>query len=197
MILVYDTETTGLPDFKKPAEDPSQPHIAQLGAILYNNGRRPVCEINVLVRPQGWVIPPEATLVHGITQEAAEKYGLKLETVVGIFLALVDRAELLVAHNHDFDEKMMRREMHHLGFASRAEELRAKPNYCTMKQSTNILQLPGRYGFKWPNLQEAHTHFTGKPFDGAHDAMADVRACAAVYFAMNPLPATPAVTEVE
>lgn len=49
MILVFDTETTGLPAFNLPAEDPSQPHIVQLVAILYDNNRRVISELNVLV----------------------------------------------------------------------------------------------------------------------------------------------------
>lgn len=122
------------------------------------------------------------------------KYGIKLERVIKLFIDLADRAELLVAHNYSFDEKMVRRELHHLTLPSLAEAMRARPNYCTMKSSTDILKIPGLRGYKWPKLQEAHVHFLGREFDGAHDAMADVRACAAVYFAMNPLPAVPAPT---
>lgn len=32
--IVYDTETTGLPLFSQPSEDPRQPHIVQLAAIV-------------------------------------------------------------------------------------------------------------------------------------------------------------------
>lgn len=118
------------------------------------------------------------------------KYGLKLERVIKLFIDFADRAELLIAHNYSFDEKMIRRELHHLNLPSLAEAMRARPNYCTMKSSTDILQIPGQRGFKWPKLQEAHIHFIGREFHGAHDAMADVRACAAVYFALNQLPST-------
>lgn len=195
-ILVFDTETTGLPAFNLPAEDPCQPHIVQLGAILYGPDRRVLSELNLLVKPEGWTIPADASKVHGITTEIADRYGLKLASVIGLFGALAERAELLVAHNYSFDDKMVRRSFHHLGTADKAEAFRARPSYCTMRSSTDILKLPGKYSsFKWPNLQEAHTHFLGKPFEGAHDAMADVRACASVYFAMNPLPTPP--TEIE
>lgn len=194
MILAFDSETSGMPDFNRQAEDPSQPHIVQLGAILFDSNRRVVSELNLLVRPDGWTISPETTAIHGITQEAAMKYGIKLERVIKLFIDLADRAELLVAHNYSFDEKMVRRELHHLTLPSLAEAMRARPNYCTMKSSTDILKIPGLCGYKWPKLQEAHVHFLGREFDGAHDAMADVRACAAVYFAMNPLPAAPAPT---
>lgn len=54
--------------------------------------------------------------------------------------------------------------------------------FCTMKAMTPVCKLHGNYGdFKWPKLQEAHKHAFGVEFDGAHDALADVRACARVY----------------
>ncbi len=189
MILVYDTETTGLPDFKKQATDPDQPHIVQLGAVLYDERRKVVSEINLLIKPDDWVISPETTAIHGITQERAIKYGLKLATAIRLFLAFCDRAELLVAHNYDFDEKMVRRELHHIGDSPAAEAFRSRANHCTMKQATPICKLPSaRGGYKWPKLQEVHQHLFGTGFEDAHDAMADVRACARVYFELNPLP---------
>jgi DNA polymerase III epsilon subunit-like protein len=67
-----------------------------------------------------------------------------------------------------------------------------------MKATTSICKLPGKYGdYKWPKLQESHLHFFGKEFEGAHDAMADVRACAAVYWALNPLPDVSQLTDVD
>lgn len=186
MILVYDTETTGLPLFSQPAEHPSQPHIVQLGSQLYQGSKKIVSEINLLIKPNGWTISDEAAAIHGISQEQAERFGVPLASAMKLFLFLADRADLLVAHNHDFDCKMARRELHHLGRPADAENLRLRPAYCTMKQSTNIVKLPGRGSnmYKWPSLQEAHTFFCGIPFDGAHDAMAEVRACAAMYFRM-------------
>lgn len=200
MILFLDSETCDLPDFKRPAEDPSQPHIVQLGAILYNQERRVVSEINLLVRPEGWKIAPEAEAVHGISFEMAANYGLPLNKVMEIFSALADRAELLVAHNYDFDNKMLRREYHHLNLGGFAESLRHRKSYCTMKAATPIVNIPPTErmlaaGFNKPksaSMSEAYWFFTGKEMDCAHDAMEDVRACAAVYFAMNPVLVAPA-----
>lgn len=192
--LFYDTETTGLPDFHKPAEDPSQPHIVQIGAIMCDDNRRVVAEINLLVKPEGWTIPAEATAVHGITQEMAEKCGIGLTTVMGIFIDLAYKADLLVAHNDSFDAKMVRRELHHIDMPSLAEGFRNRPSFCTMKATTEICKLPGKYGYKWPRMTEAYAHFFGKEFDGAHDAMADVRACRDVYYALHPIPTQPEVT---
>ena len=32
---------------------------------------------------------------------------------------------------------------------------------CPMKLSTDICKIPGKYGFKWPKVEEAHKHFFG------------------------------------
>lgn len=62
-----------------------------------------------------------------------------------------------------------------------------------MRDATDLVQCPptermvakGMKGFKSPNLQEAYKHFFGVEFEGAHDAMADVRACKDVFFKLK------------
>lgn len=54
-ILFYDTETTGLPDWKSPSGGETQPHIVQIGAILCNAETKEVVDtLNVIVQPDGW-----------------------------------------------------------------------------------------------------------------------------------------------
>lgn len=36
--------------------------------------------------------------------------------------------------------------------------------------------------YEWPRLQEAYKHAFGKEFEGAHDAMSDIRATKEIYF---------------
>lgn len=190
MILFFDTETTGKADFRAPASDPRQPRIVQLGAILQDFAGWTVGEINLLVKPDGWTIPAEATAIHGITTERCERYGLRAATVVRLFLALAGRAETIVAHNLDFDRLMVLIELARLeGMAAEAEAMAVRAGYCTMREATGPCRLPGKWGrdYKWPSLQEAHRIFFKEEFAGAHDAMADVRACARVYWHLQTL----------
>lgn len=51
---------------------------------------------------------------------------------------------------------------------------------CPMKLSTNICKLPGKYGFKYPNVQEAYNFFFGKTdyiekHRGADDALHEAK----------------------
>jgi DNA polymerase-3 subunit epsilon len=177
--LVFDTETNGLPLFKEPHTHPQQPYITQLGAILYDSTWKVVAEINMLVKPVGWTIPAEVTAITGITTEQCEKFGLPLEIVMGLFGSLLNRAEVSVAHNFTFDKKLTETAGHRCAMPLLWTPERK--TFCTMLGLTNICKIPSPRGFKWPKLQEAHVHLFGKQFDGAHDAMEDVRACGRVF----------------
>lgn len=180
MILVFDTETTGMIRRDLRPDDPGQPHIVQLGAILLDSGWREVGCLNVVIKPDGWEVPEAASAIHGITTEIAEKCGVTIRSALAVLGHLSRRAELKVAHNFDFDSKVIRGELMRFDKANQGEWL--EPSYCTMRATTPILKIPGNYDdYKWPKLQEVHQFAFGKPFDGAHDAMADVRATAAVY----------------
>ncbi len=189
MYLFFDTETSGLPDMKASPTADGQPHICQLGAILCDEHGFAKAEVNLLVRPDGWAIPQSTTDIHGISQNSADRYGLSIKGVLSIFDRLMTKAEVLVAHNIKFDLFMIEIER------SRAKldiEL-PKRFACTMNDSRNIVKIPptprmiacGMMEFKKPNLQEAYRHFFGRDFDGAHDAMADVRACRDVFFQLE------------
>lgn len=184
-IVVFDSETTGLAAFKQPPGHESQPHIVQLGAILYDDNGRVMAEMNLLVKPDGWTVPKEASDIHGITTEMCERYGLPLKTVIMLFIVLARRAKRTVAHNRSYDHLMVETALIRLGFTKELEEWRAMSasgGFCTMQAMTPVCKLPGRRGsFKWPTLMEAHVYLFKEEFGGSHDAMNDVRACARVY----------------
>lgn len=181
MEIVFDSETTGKCDFKKPAGDPSHPHIVQLGAILYDENKRVVAEMNLIVKPDGWTVPKEAADIHGITTEMAEQYGLALKTVIKLFMVLCQRAKVSVAHNRPYDNLMVETALIRCGLTADLDSWRNMAGHCTMAEMTPVCNIPGRFGRpKWPTLQEAYKHLFGEEFSGAHDAQADTRACARI-----------------
>lgn len=195
--LVFDCETSGLPNWHKPSEDPSQPHIVQLAAELFDDETgRVLHSMNNIIRPNGWMIPDEVAAVHGITQKLAEQHGLQMASVLFNFIQLWLRADLRVAHNEPFDMRMVRIEIKRADGGldgDLADRWTAAPAFCTQAMSSPILNLPptpkmlaaGRNHAKSPNLGEAYEFFTGKKLDGAHDAAVDVAACKAVYLAIK------------
>jgi DNA polymerase-3 subunit epsilon len=192
--IFYDTETTGLPLFNEPSEDPRQPHIVQLAAALVDlDTRKTIASMDVVCRPDGWTIPAAVTAIHGITTEHALKFGVSESMALGVFMELwASGRRLRIAHNEQFDARIVRISILRHDCVDEAAWKGGKA-HCTQLLATPILKLPptermraaGRFHHKSANLTEAHQHFFGKGFDGAHSAMADVQACMAVYFAIK------------
>lgn len=186
MHLFFDTETTGMAKFGAPPEDPAQPHLVQLGAILCDADGRVRAEMNLLIKPDGWTIEPQAQAVHGISVEQCEEFGVSRKAALLLFYRMAMSARKLVAHNIEFDLLVLRAALHRASVDPTWLDSGKLAWTCTMKDATNVLQIPGkRGGFKWPNLAEAHRHLLGCDFDGAHDAMEDVRACKRVFYALQ------------
>lgn len=194
MILFYDTETTGLPDFKSPSDAPHQPHIVQIAALLVDPETRVErAAIDLIIAPDGWAIPAEVAAIHGITTEIAKRAGVSERVAIDLFTDLRGAATIEVAHNIAFDRRIVRIAMlRHLGMTR--EEIEGDEGgverYCTMKASTGLVNCPPTArmlaaGFtkpKPPKLAECVKHFFGEDLTGAHNALADVRACTRVYF---------------
>lgn len=181
--LIFDTETTG---FKSSSFTPD---IVQIGALLQDTDtRRVLGELNVICKASH-PIPTQASNVHGITDELCEKHGLNPALAERIFAELANRADVVVAHNLQFDVGIIK-DVWPLAYRI----LMNKQQYCTMRNATEVIKLPGgKYhgedfsAYKPPKLIEAYRHFFGTDFEGAHDAMADVRACRDVFFKLHEL----------
>lgn len=185
-ILFFDTETTSKWEFGLSGTDPSQPNLVQLGAIFREDGviRN---EVNVIVFPES-SIHPKAMEIHGISEEMADKNGVSQKSACLMFDDMLHLADRVVAHNLDFDLKIMKRALWRCGMNMNSFE--SVDQICTMKESTDVLRLPApknKKGFKWPTLNEAHIYFTNQPVIDAHDAMVDVRACVTVYDGLKAL----------
>lgn len=175
MILYFDTETTGMADLRAALDAPHQPHIVQLAALLCENDGKEVQSINLIVKPVGYEIPEAATAIHGISQDLASRVGVSMKSAMSTFEWFCKAADLFVAHNIDFDNFVCSSEF--VRCFNDDLSISNEALFCTMKATTDLCQLPGPYGFKWPKLIEAYRHIFQKDFEGAHDALADVRAC--------------------
>ena len=186
-ILFFDTETTGYPSKSIPLNDPKQPCIVQLAAQLVTDDDQTLMEFGVIVDNPGVESKEGALKVHGIDRMKASKYGITSSTAIDFFMHLHARADLMVAHNIEFDLQMIT-----IAFFRRHGALpeRKLPRFCTQHKSTQIARIPptakmvaaGRDHYKTPNLEEALGALLGEKLVGAHDALEDVRACRRIYF---------------
>ena len=86
--MPYDTETTGIPEWKMPSEDPRQPHLQQVAAALVDAAGQVKRTMNRIVKPDGWVVTAEMTKIHGITHERAMDEGVPEPEVLEELLAM-------------------------------------------------------------------------------------------------------------
>lgn len=188
MILGYDTETTGLPLWHDPSDDPRQPHVIQLAMILYDMEGREVDRWANIVKPGfGASMAPEAFAAHGISLERARDEGVEPLEAFNAFEERVAQAQLMVGHNESFDRRLMRiMAARHRGFKWEPPI----PNFCTLYRSKYVVNLPPTpkmmaaniRGPKAPNLGECIKHFFNEDLDGAHDALVDVEASMRVFW---------------
>lgn len=207
LIMIYDTETSGLPKFNEPSEGENQPHIFEIAALLFDDKTRELQhKIHYIIRQDGWDVEPEAFKAHGITKERSFEEGIDEFIALRDFHSMQKMCDVRVAHNCQFDDRIMRIAYKRFGEGVNgivgpqeerdaiADAFKSRPSYCTMKTCTPILNLPateamrksGRGSLKKsPSLAEAYQHFFGEMFGGAHSALADAWACARIYFMLT------------
>ena len=187
---VIDTETSGLFDFSKPADAEGQPRLASLAVILLDDT---LSEIEsgrqYLVRPEGWTLPAEATTINGLTMERLEAEGRPIGEILDLYADLIARGYVVVAHNAQYEAKVMRGELRRAG---RPDLFEATPNICVMRAATDIVKAPkaSGKGYKFPKLAEACAHF-GIAQSEQHTAIADARAAAEIFRKLRALNACP------
>jgi len=185
MYLFFDTETTGLPkNYQAPLDDFSNwPRIVQISWSLYDSEGNHWESQNYIIKPDGFVIPEEASKIHRISQDRALKEGVDLAIALNHFVNAVSGADYLVAHNIDFDEKIVGSELLRLNLAN---NIQGANKICTMKGSAQFCKIPSlRGGYKWPNLTELYQCLFKTDFPDAHDAVFDVKACAECFFELK------------
>jgi DNA polymerase-3 subunit epsilon len=182
--LFFDTETTGIPRrWRAPVTDlDNWPRVVQIAWVVSSPDGTTAFPESHIVRPEGFTIPPDATRVHGISTEKALKEGMSLHEALTRFSAAAGGCDLAVAHNLEFDLNVLGAEFLRAGLANPIDGMHSR---CTMKESTNFCQLPGRYGFKWPTLEELYALLFQQKPTGLHDALADTQACARCFFELR------------
>ncbi|MFA6514309.1 MAG: 3'-5' exonuclease [Patescibacteria group bacterium] len=185
MYLFFDTETTGLPkNYQAPLDDFSNwPRIVQIAWSLYDFSGNHWESHSYIIKPDGFIISPEVAKIHRITQARAEEEGVSLKEALNHFADDVQKSTYLVAHNIDFDEKIVGAEFLRLKMT---DHVAPANKICTMKKTSAVCRIPnGRGGYKWPNLTELYKFLFNTNFPEAHDAGIDVKACAECFFELK------------
>lgn len=174
-LLIFDTETTGLPRTRASAEKAPDnwPHIVSISWVILDTDTNTIeKQENHLIKPNGWIIPTESTEIHGITHSFAVENGVELYGVLKKFMS--ELYDGIVAHNINFDINVVINAIKwDLGI-----DLPIFPKiFCTMNMTRNICKLPGSYDkYKSPKLKELYNYTFGRLPDESklHGSLYDV-----------------------
>ena len=166
---VFDTETSGLFDYKLSADAPGQPRMASFAMVMLDDNLEVESQFSVLVKPEGWEMDDnsDACKKNGLTQARLMAEGVRIEHALGHYNAALNL-------------KIMRGELRRAGLPDRFETtasvdlMRPLTNVCKIKKATGG-------GYKWPKLEEAHQSLFGEGFTGAHGALPDSLAAARIF----------------
>jgi DNA polymerase III epsilon subunit-like protein len=180
LVLVFDTETTGLPAKGAKLSPESWPYIVQFSFIFVNTdtGKH---EAHDYIIKGPFSIEEGAVDVHGITKKRSDVCGFDFKDVFEIFSLYLRQAEFLVAHNIDFDLNMLRVECmrHDITF----DEKVLPVQYCTMKKNVDRCGLYNEKGWpKYPRLSELYRHFFDSEPKSLHNSLVDTYACLRCFY---------------
>jgi len=189
--LTFDTETTGLPKDRRArvADTDMWPYVLQLSWALYDGDTNRLTYGDDIIRVAETVdISPSSIAVHGITRSRSERDGIPVGEAIRRFQAAMKQANVIIAHNLDFDKRMLmvectRNKMRH-------EFYNTQIHYCTMKNSVNLCKIEavsektGEKYYRYPKLAALHEHLFGTTPQGTHNALADILICFRCYYKM-------------
>ena len=193
-ILVFDTETTGLPEENNVSilYTFRWPYIVQLSFIYYDSEINDIIEYydNVIKLPENITIPEDSINIHGITNEAMREKGISIRTALKKFNDILKDCDIVVAHNISFDKRMIMVECIRnkiSQYFTRGQN--KKFEFCTMKNSKNICKIKmvnykGEEYFKSPKLSELYTFIFKEEPRNLHNSFVDVLLCLRCYFAI-------------
>tara|TARA_Y100000768_G_C23941425_1_gene665325 strand:+ start:136 stop:846 length:711 start_codon:yes stop_codon:yes gene_type:complete len=169
-ILVFDTETTGLPEKDASIYDFEKwPHIIQISAILYDLSTNHMTIQNNYIKIDDSIdIPLESYEIHHLNHEFLNKNGIHIIPAMREFNNLLYKSDIVIGHNIAFDKKLvfvecLRHKIRQYFTQFNGRQQIRKAEYCTMKKSTNVCKLSaiskrtGKLFRKTPSLIELYT----------------------------------------
>ena len=198
-VLVFDTETTGLPvDQNAPISDSAKwPYIIQLSFMVFDTATKEILEYSdrIIQLDSSVEVSPGSIAIHQITPERSQNEGIPIQLALAHLADNMSEADIIVGHNILFDKRMLMVEL----FRNKMKSCLYRKNglpipvYCTMKRTTEVCKLPAinkttgeiYKNFKYPTLTELHNYLFCRKPRGTHNAIADVMICLRCYVMLN------------
>ena len=187
-LLVYDTETNGLPPkgerFVNKGNLEQWPHTVQFSYVIYDTDANKLLKTHdsIIKLPPGVLISEENYSFHHISNKMCETKGKDINVVLREFLTDCTLVDMLVGHNINFDFNMVKAEMMRNPAAYNAEDTKMVANkrmYCTARETYGYCSIPainwkGEKYFKYPTLTELYQKLFDETPQNLHNSLNDV-----------------------
>jgi DNA polymerase III epsilon subunit-like protein len=202
LIMIFDTETTGLPKTKyvRPDRLDLWPHIVQLSYVIMDTKDKTIVKVqdNIISLGSGILIPEESSKIHGITQTMSLEKGIPIEDALNTFIDDFNKVGEIVGHNIEFDVNMIlveamrvlnkqdKRSYSADTFRVFLDDFKRAKQFCTMKNSVDLcaikkVSVDGKEYNKYPRLEELHQCLFGTVPSHLHNSLVDVYVCMHCY----------------
>ena len=187
-VLVFDTETTGLPEKDASIYDKSKwPYIVQLSYILYDlSNNTSLIKNNYIKIDESVIITQESFNIHNISREILYSQGINIVPALKEFNECLKKCDIVVGHNISFDKRLIfvecfRHNIKQYFTQFINNEKIHKPEFCTMKNTTDFCKLErlsktNQVYNKMPKLSELYALlFPNEPLPkDLHNSLIDV-----------------------
>ena len=187
-ILVFDTETSGLPEKDASIYDKSKwPYIVQLSYILYDlSNNSSLIKNNYIKLDESVTISQESFNIHNISREILNAQGIHIVPALKEFNECLKLCDIVVGHNISFDKRLIFVECFRNNvtqYFTRYEDNKKihKIEFCTMKNTTRFCKLErlskiNQVYNKMPKLSELYLIlFPNEPLPtNLHNSLIDV-----------------------
>lgn len=195
-ILIFDTETTGLPKTKNIGPDSLNlwPHIVQLSYVIYDVSFNEIVEQkDFIIRvPDNVEIPEESYKLHGISKQISQEKGIDIKDALSWFYFHLKNVSKLIGHNVSFDINMIKVETLRIIYNEFTPPQLTKmfkydfhyfTNYndiiCTLQDSIKLcnIQAIDKFGkpyLKYPKLVELHEKLFDTTPNNLHNSLNDI-----------------------
>lgn len=161
--VCWDVETTGL--------NPKEDFIIQLSLVKFRKDNfEYICEKNWYIKPSHkYEISEGAQKVHNLSKEFIEEHGIYFKEIYNEFCEIIKDSDLLTYNGNTFDIRFLNEECKRGNLQLPIEGKMFYDSYAMECR------------FSPRDLSSVFNKYTGEIFEGAHDALNDVKATVKVF----------------